>query len=64
MDHQHIMQLTTLQTVFLQLGMTKWVFAKAFDCVNHDILLQKLQYYGVRGITSDWFKSHIIGTKG
>jgi hypothetical protein len=31
--------------------------AQDFYCVNNDILLQKLQYYSVQGITSDWFKS-------
>jgi hypothetical protein len=37
--------------------------AKAFDCVNHEMLLAKLHFCGIQEVTADWFRSYLTNRR-
>jgi hypothetical protein len=37
--------------------------AKAFVCVNYQNLLAKLHFYGIQGISEDWFRSYLTNRR-
>ena len=36
---------------------------KAFDTIDHSILIKKVQHYGFRGLVSNWFSSYLADQK-
>ena len=55
-----------LQTLLKNGNNTLGIFndlSKAFDTVDHQVLIKKLQYYGIDGTALEWFKTYLSNRK-
>ena len=65
-DHAIIELTNQIYNSFNENKFTLGVFidlSKAFDTVNHDIIITKLKYYGVKNTNIKWFKSYLSSRK-
>jgi hypothetical protein len=56
----------SILNILHQQGQTGGIFCdltKALDCVDHEILLRKLYYYGICGASANWFKTYLTHRK-
>ena len=61
-DHAIIQLIDEISKSFERNAFTLGVFidlSKAFDTVDHQILVSKLNSYGIRDINPKWFKSYL-----
>jgi hypothetical protein len=47
----------------MQIGGIFCDLAKAFNCVNYEILFSKLHYFGIQGAKANWFRSYLTQRK-
>ena len=55
-----------LQTLLKNGNNTLGIFndlSKPFDTVDHQVLIKKLQYYGIDGTALEWFKTYLSNRK-
>ena len=65
-DHAILDLVNNISKSFEQGKFTLGIFidlSKAFDTVDHNILLKKLNKYGIKGSTYDWFLSYLSNRK-
>ena len=68
--HHHVHNRELLHPILSKIGpvhiLTPHFFKnlfKVFDCVNYELLIHKLQFYGVREVFLDWFRSYLFDRK-